>query len=87
MRALATVGGIVLFGAVLFWMTLRQGGTECEVCMQSGAQVYCASVVAASPEDAVAQARNKACGVLTQGMTEELQCGRSDPQSVSCRDR
>jgi hypothetical protein len=84
LRVLATIAGVAAFGALLVWMTFRQVGTECEVCMTWGDQVRCANVVAPSAEEAMGQARNNACGVLTQGMAAELQCQRTAPRSASC---
>ena len=84
MKTLATLVGIAAFGALLFWMTLQQGGTKCEVCMSWNGEVYCASVEAATPDEAIDQARNTACGVIAQGMTNEMQCGRMPPRSTTC---
>jgi len=85
-KSLITVAGIAAFLAVLYWMTLQQGGIRCEVCMARNGRVHCATVVASSRDEAVEQGRNSACGVLTQGMANELQCQRSALQSLSCEE-
>jgi hypothetical protein len=82
--AAATVLGIALFAGLLVYMTLREGGPSCEVCMAFEGRTACMTVTAPTQDEAVAQARNNACGILTQGMAAELACQRMPPASVSC---
>jgi hypothetical protein len=84
MRGGLTVAGVVAFAALLYWMTLQQGGVECEVCMESDGGVFCSTVVAATREQAIDQGRNKACGVMTTGMSAELACQRGAPHRATC---
>jgi hypothetical protein len=81
---LLTVLGIALFTALLAYLTLRDTGISCEVCMTWDGRTACMTVVAEAREQAITQARNNACGILTQGMAAELACQRMTPTTVVC---
>ena len=78
--------GVLLFAAVLAWMTLREAGVSCEVCAAQDGRVHCATVRGPDREEAVQQAHSRACGVLATGMTQELACQRAPAHSVACRE-
>lgn len=83
---LVALGGIALFVGLLAWSTLGGGGSRvsCEVCMSDGVRSHCATVQAATREEAVEAGRRSACGVLTSSMADELGCQRGAPARVTC---
>lgn len=85
-KALLVAAGVAAFATVLAVATLRQTGVSCEVCMEVGGRSLCSTVVAASTDDALAEARRNACDLLTEGMTAELACQRTMPRSSTCRE-
>jgi hypothetical protein len=82
--AAVTGVAIALFAALVAWMTLREAGASCEVCMAWNDRVHCAAVRAASLEEAETRARASACSIVTDGMADELACQRSAARSTRC---
>jgi hypothetical protein len=72
------------FLAALLWSTLAQSGAECEVCLDYGGESVCRTVAAADPETASLQAIASACAILSQGVTQGLECQRTPPRSLRC---
>jgi hypothetical protein len=74
------------FVAALVYSTLAQSGVACEVCMDYGGDSACRTVAAASEEEATQQAIASACAVLGRGVTRGIECQRTPPRSLSCRE-
>ena len=72
------------FLAALVWTTLSQSGVECEVCLAYGGDSVCRTVAAADAGAATEQAISNACAILSQGVTQGLECQRTPPHSVQC---
>jgi hypothetical protein len=83
-KILATLLVIAAFGGLLAWTTLRGADETCEVCVEWGGRRHCSTVSARTREDAQQRAQLAACGVLGGGMSDELQCQRSQPASHRC---
>ena len=72
------------FLAALVWTTLSQSGAECEVCLDYRGSSVCRTVAAADADAATQQAVSNACAILSQGVTEGLECQRTPPRSLRC---
>jgi len=81
---LLTVAGVASFAALLAWMTFRQVSVDCEVCVSWKGGQHCAQVSAGTADEALRQGVNTACGVLTAGMADELECQRAAPHRSRC---
>jgi len=77
--------GAVFLGA-LVWTTLAQSGVECEVCLAYRGDSVCRTVAAADAGAATEQAIANACAILSQGVTQGLECQRTPPLSLQCSD-
>jgi hypothetical protein len=73
-----------VFLAALVWNTLAQSGAECEVCLDYQGGSVCRTVAAEDADAATQQAISNACGILSQGVTEGLECQRTPPRSLRC---
>jgi hypothetical protein len=74
------------FVAALVWTTLSESGVECEVCLEYGGSSVCRSVRAGDADTAAQQAMANACAILSQGVTQGLECQRTPPRSLECSD-
>jgi hypothetical protein len=83
---LVGLGLAALFVAALFRVTLSETRVECEACIEFAGRRECRSVAAADREHAIQQAVSTACAVLVSGVTAGLECQRSVPRSLSCRE-
>jgi len=71
---------------LLFVMSTRSlGKVSCEVCMTYAGGTQCRTAVGATEQEAARTATDNACQYLASGMTEGILCGRTPPQSVTCR--
>ena len=72
------------FLAALLWNTLAQSGSECEVCLDFRGESACRTVAGADADTAAQQAIASACAILSQGVTQGLECQRTPPRSLRC---
>ncbi len=87
--AVRTAIGVLLavgFLAALVFATLRESAVECEVCVDFGGEGVCRRSSAADRDQAIRMAQSTACAVLSGGVTQGLQCQRTEPRSVRCGD-
>ncbi len=66
--------------------TLALSKASCEVCMEFKGRESCRTARAPAKEEAIVAARNNACARITNGRTENILCGGSEPKSVRCSD-
>jgi len=60
---------------------------SCEVCMNFRGASQCRSAAGGTREEAVRTATDNACAVLgARGMTLSIECSKTPPVSVTCRD-
>lgn len=81
--------GLVLalvFFAGLVVATLRETRAECEVCVAFGGDRVCRTSSASDADTATQMAQATACAVLSNGVTQGIQCRRTPPVSVRCGD-
>lgn len=67
---------------VLSSFALRK--VSCEVCIEFQGRTACRTANGPTREEAINTARDNACATITQGRTESILCGGSQPQSATC---
>ena len=82
-NGLGAVFAVAFVGALL-WFSSTSAQVECEVCMRFQGREACNTSVAASRDEAVAQARSSACSQITGGVTAGIQCSQQPPARLSC---
>ncbi len=75
------------FAALAFYQLQAEGAFECEACMELEGRRACGSVAAPTRNEARARAVSHACGIVTTGVTRTLECERSTPASLVCKER
>jgi hypothetical protein len=83
LRALLVTAGVAAAFAGLVWMTVR-GQTACEVCVVYRGREACREASATTSEEARRQAQSTACAMVTGGVTQDLECERSEPTRLHC---
>lgn len=81
--AIGVVLALVFFGGLVV-ATLRETQAECEVCVAFGGERVCRTSSAADEETATQMAQATACAVLSNGVTQGIQCRRTRPVAVRC---
>ena len=77
------------FLALMTYVVLSSLGlskVSCEVCMEFKGRESCRTARAATKDEAIVTARNNACARITNGRTENILCGGSQPKSIRCSD-
>ncbi len=77
------------FLALMAYVVLSSLGlskASCEVCMNFKGRESCRTAHAATNEEAIVAARNNACARITNGRTENILCGGTQPKSIRCSD-
>jgi hypothetical protein len=72
--------------ALIWYASVSLGRQSCEVCIAYEGRSACRKAEGSSAEEARRTATDMACAVLASGMTESLQCQRTEPKSVRCGD-
>ncbi len=84
---LAVLVVVLGFVGFLIYSAMRQGKTECEVCIGYAGQSVCRSAAAGNRKDAAQAATTAACAVMASGVTDTVQCQQTPPSKFECRDR
>jgi len=84
MRVAVGVALGLAFLAGLVLATLRETQAECEVCVDFGGRRLCRTSSAADEDTAMQMAQATACAVLSNGVTQGIQCRGVRPVSVRC---
>lgn len=79
------VVAFVAFMAFVMWSTTAGSEVRCEVCMSFNGLQNCATAAAPTREDAERAARTTACAPISGGVTDSIQCDRSQPVSRTCQ--
>ena len=84
----AILGGLfaLVMLALIWYASASLGRHTCEVCVAYGGQTACRKADGASVEESRRTATDMACAGLASGMTDSLQCQRTEPKSVRCGD-
>jgi hypothetical protein len=76
---------IAAFAALALLMTrmmLSERRHRVEVCMEFRGRTACRTAAGPTQEEAVRTAADAACALIASGMTDTIQCGRSQPKSI-----
>jgi len=80
--AFLAVTGFLLLAGIMTWMMLSGRRHRVEVCMEYRGQTACRTAAGPTREEAIRTAADNACALLASGMTDSMQCGRTQPKSV-----
>lgn len=83
-KSLGWVALILAFAAFLAWSTLSAQKVTCDVCVEFNGGSNCATASHENEADAARSAQTTACGPLTRGMNEVIQCEALKPASRNC---
>jgi len=81
------VGGLIaaaLFVAAMVLATHREASVECEVCVDYRGGSRCSTSSGRDHEAALRGAVANACALLSQGVTQGMECDRTPPRSIRC---
>ncbi|MGB7213290.1 MAG: hypothetical protein WBC97_11775 [Gemmatimonadales bacterium] len=84
-NTIITVLVIAVFAGLLLYSTLSAQRVQCDVCVTFNGRSNCASATAATETDASHSAQATACGTLSQGMAESINCGDAQPTKRACK--
>ena len=84
-NTIITVVVIAAFAGLLLYSTLSAQRIQCDVCVTFNGRSNCASATAATETDAARSAQSTACGILSQGMAESINCGDAQPTKRACQ--
>jgi hypothetical protein len=73
------------FAGLLLYSTLSAQQVECDACVTFKGQTNCASASGVTEEEALKTAVNTACGTISAGMAESIQCAAMPPERPVCR--
>ncbi len=79
---LVTVLFVIVLAALIGWSTFRGPRYRVQVCMNFNSRTACRNVSAKSEEAAVKSGVENACADLVSGVTETINCGQTEPQSI-----
>lgn len=73
---------VVLIVGVLVYSTLNLAQYKVEVCIAFNGRTQCRTAAGVTEENALRAARSVACATLANGVSEVVNCERSNPVSV-----
>ncbi len=85
MRAVATIVGLALFAALLWYGLSQEVQVECDACFTFNGRTECRTGRGDSEDSAIESANTAACAVLGSGVTDALKCGVTPPTTVRCQ--
>jgi hypothetical protein len=75
------------FAGLLLYSTLSAQQVECDACVTFNGQTNCATASGVDEAEALKTAINTACGTISAGMAESIQCWSRQPERPRCRTR
>lgn len=84
---LITVAIVLGFVGILLYSTLSAQQVECEACVTFNGKTNCAAASGVDEAEALETAVNTACGTISAGMAESIQCANRPPERPVCRTR
>ena len=84
-KGLGTLVVIAIFVA-LVWSTMSLRQHTCEVCFTYKGNTNCAVASGTTKEEAIRSATTTACGPISGGVTQVIQCGNTAPDKVTWLD-
>ncbi len=79
-----TVFAAVALGLFLLYSTLAAQKAACNVCVAFKGNHNCAHATAETAKEATRSAQTTACGPISRGMAESIQCDNVQPETVKC---
>ncbi len=79
MLGVAIVVGIL---AVLTYSSLQLSNHTCRACVTYNGRTNCATASGTTRDEALGTAVTTACGSISGGVTQSIQCGNTPPDSV-----
>jgi hypothetical protein len=80
---LITVAVLAFMGTVV-WTTLGSAEVQCEVCLVFDGVETCRLGRGSTEDEALAAAKQSACGGNTSGMAEAIACQNRQPDRATC---
>ena len=77
---------VVLTLGALIYSTLQLGSHTCKVCITYRGNANCATASGSTKEEAIRTAVTTACGPISGGVTQSIQCGNVTPDTVEWLD-
>ncbi|MBT3341554.1 MAG: hypothetical protein HN712_27030 [Gemmatimonadetes bacterium] len=77
---------VVAILTALVWSTMSLRQHTCEVCVTYNGKTNCAVASGTTREEAVRSATTTACGPISSGVTQVIQCGNTSPDKVTWLD-
>ncbi len=81
---LITIAAAAGFTAILLYSTLSAQAVECYTCVRFNGVENCAKASGKDTTEALRTAVNTACGTISQGMAESIQCAGMPPLRPQC---
>jgi hypothetical protein len=82
-RLIPVLIALGLVGLLVFQL-LKEGETECKVCVTFKEQTRCATAKGPDKNKAAEEAHRSACSRMTAGVTEAFACPKVVPTEVVC---
>ena len=79
---LAGIIFVVIILAVIVYSTMSLAKYKVEVCMQYNGATSCRAASGSTRQDTLRAAVENACATIASGVTETMQCQRSEPVNV-----
>lgn len=77
---------VVVILAALIYNTMQLGSHTCKVCITYKGNVNCATASGSTKVEAVKTAITTACGPISGGVTQTIECGNLAPDTVEWLD-
>ena len=75
---------VLVLAALMIYASASLSKHSCEICITYQGREACRKADASTLDEARRTATDLACAVLASGMTESLQCQRTEPLSLTC---
>ncbi|MBI4457217.1 MAG: hypothetical protein HY644_15160 [Acidobacteria bacterium] len=76
---------VLLVSGLFYYLTISSVRHECEIVFEYKGRSVTTRASGATQEDALRTAVTAACGQITSGMSELIQCENTPPKSVVCK--
>ena len=79
---LAGIVFVIIILAVIVYSTMSLAKYKVEVCMQFNGATSCRAASGSTRQDTLRAAVENACATIASGVTDTMQCQRSEPANV-----
>jgi len=74
---------VAAFVAMVVYSTMSGAKYRVEVCLEYNGRSACRTASAATSESALRTAQDNACAFIAAGMTDSIECGKTQPSKVT----